>query len=84
MAAVDHDDILLTPAEVAEIFRVDGATIRKWAKNGALKYTYLPGGRMRRYYQEDVYAVLRGEGSEAVRKAKAEAEAAGVIGADDD
>ncbi len=83
MAAVDPEDILLTPAEVAEIFRVDGATIRKWANNGTLKVSYLPGGRMRRYHQEDVYAVLRGEGSEAMRKAKAEADAAGVIGADD-
>jgi excisionase family DNA binding protein len=73
MAAVDPSDILLTPSEVAEIFRVHPRTITTWTKAGRLKFTFLPGGKIRRYYQEDVYAVLRGEGTEAQRLARAEA-----------
>lgn len=38
---------LLTVAEVAEIYRVDPETVRRWLKAGRLNYVRLPGGGYR-------------------------------------
>lgn len=42
---------LLTVAEVAVILRVDGTTIRRWAKQGALEAVILPHENERQAYR---------------------------------
>ena len=44
---------LLTPAEVAEMFRVDPKTVARWAKSGYLSSARTPGGH-RRYSEAEV------------------------------
>ena len=34
---------LLTVSEVADIFRVDAETVRRWAKQGTIEAVFLPG-----------------------------------------
>jgi len=53
-------DPLLTPAEVAAMFRVDPKTVTRWAKAGKLTSIRTLGGH-RRYREADVQALLRGE-----------------------
>lgn len=48
---------LLTPAEVAAIFRVDPKTVRRWALDGKLTVRYTLG-RHRRYREDEVRALL--------------------------
>jgi excisionase family DNA binding protein len=50
---------LLTPAEVAQLFRVTPTTVTRWAKEGKLTGTRTPGGT-RRYYRAQVEALLKG------------------------
>ncbi|MFI9526321.1 BldC family transcriptional regulator [Micromonospora rosaria] len=52
-------DRLLTPAEVAAIFRVDPKTVTRWAKAGKLPSIRTPGGH-RRYPEGPVRALLAG------------------------
>lgn len=42
----DHER-LLTPAEVASLFRVDRKTVGRWAKAGRLASVWTPGGHRR-------------------------------------
>jgi excisionase family DNA binding protein len=49
---------LLTPAEVAALFRVDPKTVTRWAKAGLLTSIRTPGGH-RRYKEDEVRAMLR-------------------------
>lgn len=49
---------LLTPAEVAAIFRVDPKTVTRWAKAGRLASIRTLGGH-RRYREAEVRALLR-------------------------
>ncbi len=51
---------LLTPAEVAAMFRVDPKTVTRWAKAGKLTSIRTLGGH-RRYRQAEVRALLAGE-----------------------
>ena len=52
---------LLTPAEVAEVFRVDPKTVTRWAKAGKIRAVKTVGGH-RRYYAAEVDRLLnRGE-----------------------
>jgi excisionase family DNA binding protein len=51
---------LLTPAEVARMFRVDPKTVTRWADAGKLRCTRTLGGA-RRYYRVQVEALQRGE-----------------------
>jgi excisionase family DNA binding protein len=44
---------LLTPAEVAELFRVDPKTVQRWAKAGKLTSIRTLGGH-RRYRESEV------------------------------
>jgi len=46
---------LLTPAEVARMFRVDARTVTRWAKSGRLMSTRTLGGH-RRFRRADVEA----------------------------
>lgn len=48
---------LLTPAEVAALFRVDPKTVTRWAQQGKLQSIRTLGGH-RRYREEEILAVL--------------------------
>ncbi len=50
---------LLTPAEVAALFRVDPKTVTRWAKAGKLMSIRTLGGH-RRYREAEVRALLAG------------------------
>ena len=50
-------DALLTPAEVAALFRVDPKTVSKWAKAGKLSCRRTLGGH-RRYIEAEVRSLL--------------------------
>jgi len=50
-------ETLLTPAEVAEMFRVDPKTVTRWAKAGKLTSIRTLGGH-RRYREAEVRALL--------------------------
>ena len=52
----DHE-VLLTPAEVASLFRVDPKTVTRWAKAGKLTAIRTLGGH-RRYRQSEVQSLL--------------------------
>jgi excisionase family DNA binding protein len=60
---VDHDkaneDELLTPSEVAKLFRVDPKTVTRWAKSGKLSSIRTLGGH-RRYRATEVRQLLDG------------------------
>jgi excisionase family DNA binding protein len=56
-------DRLLTPAEVAAIFRVDPKTVTRWARDGRLTAVRTLGGH-RRYRETEVLALLNEARSE--------------------
>jgi excisionase family DNA binding protein len=49
---------LMTPAEVAALFRVDPKTVTRWAKQGKLRPVRTLGGHRR--YPADIRALLNG------------------------
>lgn len=53
----DGREALLTPAEVAAMFRVDPKTVTRWAKAGKLSAIRTLGGH-RRYRQAEVESFL--------------------------
>jgi excisionase family DNA binding protein len=55
---------LLTPAEAGALFRVDPKTVARWAKAGKLTSVRTPGGH-RRFREDEVLALLRGDGEGA-------------------
>ncbi len=52
-------EALLTPAEVATMFRVDPKTVTRWAKSGKLSSIRTLGGH-HRYREAEVRALLSG------------------------
>jgi excisionase family DNA binding protein len=50
-------EVLLTPAEVARLFRVDPKTVTRWAKAGKLTAIRTLGGH-RRYRRSEVESLL--------------------------
>ena len=52
-------EALLTPAEVAAMFRVDPKTVTRWAKAGKLSSIRTLGGH-RRYRESEVRELLAG------------------------
>lgn len=52
-------DRLLTPGEVATLFRVDPKTVTRWASAGRIGSIRTPGGH-RRFRESEVRALLRG------------------------
>jgi excisionase family DNA binding protein len=50
-------EVLLTPSEVATLFRVDPKTVTRWAKSGKLTSIRTLGGH-RRYKESEVKALL--------------------------
>jgi excisionase family DNA binding protein len=57
---VDTGDRLLTPGEVAALFRVDPKTVTRWAAAGRISSIRTPGGH-RRFRESEVRALLDGE-----------------------
>jgi excisionase family DNA binding protein len=55
----DGAEVLLTPAEVGAMFRVDPKTVTRWAKAGKLTSIRTLGGH-RRYREVEVQALLNG------------------------
>jgi excisionase family DNA binding protein len=55
---VTGQENLLTPAEVAALFRVDPKTVTRWAKAGKLTSIRTLGGH-RRYKESEVKALLK-------------------------
>jgi excisionase family DNA binding protein len=56
--SVRGQENLLTPAEVAALFRVDPKTVTRWAKAGKLTSIRTLGGH-RRYKESEVKALLK-------------------------
>jgi excisionase family DNA binding protein len=62
---------LLTPAEVAALFRVDPKTVTRWAKAGKLSSIRTLGGH-RRYRSAEVHALLQSQSpSQSPRRSSA-------------
>jgi excisionase family DNA binding protein len=57
--AVEAAEALLTPAEVAALFRVDPKTVTRWARAGKLTSLRTLGGH-RRYRESEVRGLLGG------------------------
>jgi excisionase family DNA binding protein len=53
----NDSEVLLTPSEVAAMFRVDPKTVTRWAKSGKLTAIRTLGGH-RRYRQSEVQVLL--------------------------
>ncbi|QSB07107.1 BldC family transcriptional regulator [Natronoglycomyces albus] len=58
-ANATEEDVLLTPSEVAAMFRVDPKTVTRWAKAGKLSAIRTLGGH-RRYKESEVRELLGG------------------------
>lgn len=56
-AATADEPGLLTPAEVARLFRVDPKTVTRWAASGKISAIKTPGGH-RRFREAEVRALL--------------------------
>lgn len=55
--ALDDGDPLLTPAEVADLFRVGPKTVTRWAGDGRIDSLLTPGGH-RRFRESEVRRLL--------------------------
>lgn len=56
----NQEEELLTPSEVAKLFRVDPKTVTRWAKAGKLSSIRTLGGH-RRYRASEVHRLLSGD-----------------------
>ena len=56
--SLPNQEVLLTPAEVAALFRVDPKTVTRWAKAGKITAIRTLGGH-RRYRQSEVLGLLK-------------------------
>jgi excisionase family DNA binding protein len=59
---VESRDRLLTPGEVASLFRVDPKTVTRWAAAGRINSIRTPGGH-RRFRESEIRALLRQDGN---------------------
>lgn len=57
------DTTLMTPSEVAVVFRVDPKTVTRWAKEGRLSSLGTPGGH-RRFHADEVQLLMEGSSPE--------------------
>ena len=57
MKAGDNSEKLLTPSEVAALFRVDPKTVTRWAKAGKLSSIRTLGGH-RRYRESEIRELI--------------------------
>ena len=60
----DDADRLLTPGEVAQLFRVDPKTVTRWASSGRITSIKTPGGH-RRFREREIMAMLNGDQPQA-------------------
>jgi excisionase family DNA binding protein len=60
MSRPGEQEVLLTPAEVAKIFRVDPKTVTRWAKAGKITAVRTLGGH-RRYRQSEIQAIIKNQ-----------------------
>lgn len=74
-------DKLLTPSEVAAIFRVDPKTVTRWARDGRISSIRTLGGH-RRYHEAEVQALLE-VGGRARTPVQSPAPATGAPDGDD-
>lgn len=58
---MNDDSDLLTPSEVARLFKVDPKTVTRWAKSGKLTSFRTPGGH-RRFRASEVEALINLKG----------------------
>jgi excisionase family DNA binding protein len=58
-------DRLLTPGEVAALFRVDPKTVTRWAAAGRIGSIRTPGGH-RRFRESEVRALLAGDSAATI------------------
>jgi excisionase family DNA binding protein len=61
---IDDEGKLLTPSEVAALFRVDPKTVTRWAKAGKIGSIRTLGGH-RRFREVEVRALLSDVGRES-------------------
>jgi excisionase family DNA binding protein len=57
----EEDLALMTPGEVARLFRVDPKTVGRWHKDGKLTAIWTPGG-IRRFRRSEVETLLKKKG----------------------
>ena len=67
-AAGEAAEHLLTPGEVASLFRVDPKTVTRWASAGRIGSIRTPGGH-RRFRESEVRSMLASLTSEALPQA---------------
>jgi excisionase family DNA binding protein len=67
---VSDSQVLMTPAEVAALFRVDPKTVTRWADAGKLTAVRTLGGH-RRYRQDEVQNLLVASSISCLLQAKA-------------
>ncbi len=60
MATQPAADALLTPAEVAALFRVNPKTVTRWARAGKISAIRTLGGH-RRFREDEIRAILDGD-----------------------
>jgi excisionase family DNA binding protein len=60
---IDDAENLLTPSEVAALFRVDPKTVTRWAKAGKIGSIRTLGGH-RRFRESEVRELLEADGSQ--------------------
>ena len=68
---------LLTPGEVATLFRVDPKTVTRWAAAGRISSIRTPGGH-RRFREAEVRALLEGGRTAAIPEQPVPGRTAGV------
>lgn len=66
MTESSNNDRLLTPGEVAAMFRVDPKTVTRWASAGRIGSIRTPGGH-RRFRESEVRTLLSALTSEPTR-----------------
>lgn len=54
---MDKENELMTPSEVAQLFRVDPKTVSRWADSGKLPFVRTLGGH-RRFPRKDVMETM--------------------------
>lgn len=69
---VEARDRLLTPGEVASLFRVDPKTVTRWAAAGRINSIRTPGGH-RRFRESEIRDLLRSDSSSPANDAAAPA-----------
>ena len=67
MTQNDDNEELLTPQEVAQMFRVDPKTVTRWAKDGKISCLRTLGG-VRRYRAKEIRALLSDNDREHANK----------------